>query len=579
LIEYRPETRQLTLSEYLSILQRRKWVILEVTIAVAVVAVVLSLQQSKLYRASAEMLISRQDLGFVLTGNTNPQNFVPPERSAETQARLARVPNVIERAAANVGIRGLSTSELLDKSSVSPRANADLLVFTVEDNDPNLAARLATAYARGFASYKLALDTGALRRARGELEQRLDELRQEGDRDSALFRSLAADAQELRTLELLQQRNTVVKGADRGAQVAPRPVRNGAVGVFVGLVLGLGAAFLWEALDKRVRSEEELEARLGLPLLSRLPEPTGRLRQDRRLAMLADPNDYHAEAVRRLRTNIEFANLERHAQTIMVTSAVQREGKSTTVGNLAVAFARAGRHVVLVDLDLRQPTVHEFFDLRGAVGVTDVALGRASLDNALATITLPASKRPGNGSRPTPTGGRLAVLPAGSLPANAGEFVGTAALEHVLADLRQAFDLVLIDAPPMCVVGDAMTLSAKVDAMIVVTRLGTVNNSTIDDLARELHASPAPKLGFVLTGIDARHAYGHGAYDYYGQKAAEVDAEAAPEAPAVRQVKTERTGRSTATRWSPSLEERSPGTSPPDAKRPSRPRRPRPSRD
>lgn len=576
--EYRPEIRQLTLYDYVAILQRRKWVIGEVTIAVAVLAVLLSLQQTNVYRATAEMLISRQDLGFVLTGTTNPQSLVPPERSAETQARLARVPSVIERAAENVGLRGLSTKALLAKSSVTPRANADLLIFTVEDNDADLAARLATAYARAFAGYKLALDTNALRRARRELEQRQAELSQQGDRDSALYRSLAADAQELRTLELLQQGNTVVKTADRGTQVAPRPVRNGILGVLVGFVLGLGAAFLWEALDKRVRSEEELEGRLGLPLLSRLPEPPGRLRQDRRLAMLADPNDYHAEMVRRLRTNIEFANLDRHAQTIMVTSAVQREGKSTTVGNLAVAFARAGRHVVLVDLDLRQPTVHEFFDLRGAVGITDVALGRASLDNALATITLPASKRPGNGSRPTPTGGRLAVLPAGALPANAGEFVGTAALEHVLADLRQGFDLVLIDAPPMCVVGDAMTLSAKVDAMIVVTRLGSVNKSTIDDLARELHASPAPKLGFVLTGIDARHAYGHDAYDYYGQKAAEQDGEEAPEISGARPVTTERAARGTTTRWSPSLDESSPGTRP-GTKRPPRSRRPRTSRD
>jgi hypothetical protein len=114
--------------------------------------------------------------------------------------------------------------------------------------------------------------------------------------------------------------------------------------------------------------------------------------------------------------------------------------------------------------------------------------------------------------------------------------------------------------------------------MIVVTRLGTVNKSTIDDLARELHASPAPKLGFVLTGIDARHAYGHDAYDYYGQKAAEQEGEEALEVSNVGQVTTERAARGTATRWSPSLEERPPGTSS-GAKRPSRSRRPRTSSD
>src|SRR5207248_1374590 len=145
-------------------------------------------------------------------------------------------------------------------------------------------------------------------------------------------------------------------------------------------VLGIGLAFLWEALDTRVRSAEEIDERLKLPLLGRLPEPAKRLRMENRLAMVDEPTSAGAEAFRMLRTNVDFANLERGAKTIMVTSAVEGEGKSTTAANLAVAFARSGKRVVLIDLDLRRPFVDKFFTANGHPGVTQVALGMASLE-------------------------------------------------------------------------------------------------------------------------------------------------------------------------------------------------------
>ena len=262
--------------------------------------------------------------------------------------------------------------EFLRDSDVSPRTNADLLRFTVHNGDDAVARRLANSYARAFTQYKFDLDTGQVRKARQELVKRLDELRRAGDTQSAQYRELLDSERELRTLELLQVQSPIVERATRAPQTAPRPIRSVLLGAMLGAILGLGLAFLWEALDKRVRTEEEIERRLDLPLLSRVPAPGKRVRDEGQLSMLSTGQDASAEAIRRLRTNLEFALLDRDIRVLMVTSAVQQEGKSTTVSNLAVALARSGRDVALVDLDLRRPLVADLFGVRRLPGLTDV---------------------------------------------------------------------------------------------------------------------------------------------------------------------------------------------------------------
>ena len=162
--------------------------------------------------------------------------------------------------------------------------------------------------------------------------------------------------QRLRTIQALQASNSFVVQPARGAsQVQPRPFRAGLLGLLVGLVLGLGLAFLREALDTRVRTAEEVSEALDMTLLARLPTPPKRLTSKDSLVMLEAPRSKESEAFRMLRTNLEFTNLEHGARVIMVTSALESEGKSTTASNLALALARSGRHVALADLDLRRP--------------------------------------------------------------------------------------------------------------------------------------------------------------------------------------------------------------------------------
>jgi tyrosine-protein kinase len=501
------------LADFLGLLTRRKWIVLASAIVVLLVAVALSLRQEKLYRASAQVLLNRENLAATLSGSTDYQAFQDPARFGQTQANVARARAVARRTLDAAGLPQRSTKSFLENSSASSQLGSDILSFNATDKDPALAIRLANEYAQQFTLYRRRLDTAPFVQALADVEARLGRLRKSGARDSQLYTTLSDKAQQLQTLETLKTRTaTLLNPAERADQVQPKPVRNGLLGLMAGLVLGLGLAYGRDRLDTRVRAADEVGESLGLQLLGRVPEPSRRSRRAQDLVVLTEPNSVQAESFRILRTNVDIANHALAAKTIMVTSALEKEGKSTIAANLAVAFARAGKAVSLVDLDLRRPSIARFFRIEDAPGVTDVALSGVEMADALRSIGVTT---PSSGDGAVSANGKLAVLPSGSRPPDPGEFVGTNALSKILELLRNETDLVLIDAPPLLHVGDSMTLSAKIDAMILVTRLNVVRRSTLRELQRLLAVSPAAKLGFVLAGAEREATYGYGSYYDY----------------------------------------------------------------
>jgi capsular polysaccharide biosynthesis protein len=402
-----------TLADFVRVARRRKWIIVQALVLVPIVAVFHAVRKPNLYESSAQVLLNRQSVVSTIAGTPDVYSSQDPTRYSSTQSFLARSPEVAAHVVKDVKIPGLDVGGFLASSRVSAAENADVLTFTVQSTVPDYAQREANAYANEFVKYRATLDTQAINSALVQLGDRIAALQRQGKATSSYFQVLSDRQQQLLTMKELQKQNTVIsRPAGLGYKISPRPKRDAILGLALGLALGLGLAFLREALDTRLRSAEEVGDRLGLPLLGRLPEPPRALRSNFGLVMLQDPYTPQGETFRMLRTNIDLTNLDRRARTIMITSALEQEGKTTTAANLAVALARAGRHAILVDFDLRRPAVDRYFDLRGRPGLTDVALGDVTLDEALATIALPEFQ--GTGS--------LQVLPSGPTPPDPGEF-------------------------------------------------------------------------------------------------------------------------------------------------------------
>ena len=479
-----------------------------VAVLVPLIAVLFSVRQPATYMASAQVLLNRQDLADKVTTKVQDP-YVDPAREAQTEAQLARVSEVASRAVAAVPGHQLTPRTLLKSSKVTANYGSDLLTFVVTYTDPELAKRFATAYAVAFAGYRRDLDSNALAHAQETIDQRLQEAEAAGLKKSALYRSLIENKRDVTGLQALHTpRALVVHRADRATKVGPMTIRNALLGLTLGIVLAAGIVFLVEALDSRVRSPERIRDDLGLRLLGRLSAPPRELQENQRLVMVESPLSREAEAFRVLRAGLDFANAELGAQTVLVTSALPGEGKSTTVANLAVALARAGRHVVLADFDLRNPSVHRFFDLRKRPGLVDIALGDVSLENAIQTVPVTEDDLATyNGRRSGRSKGRLEVLPVGHTLQDPDEVGATLGLGAIVQDLRKRADVVLIDSAPLLPIGDTISLSAHVDALVLVVLLDSTPASTLRDVREVLTSAPVAKLGLIITGADLGDSY------------------------------------------------------------------------
>jgi capsular exopolysaccharide synthesis family protein len=495
----------MTLADYVEVLRRRKWVIIQAAIIAPVIGVVLALQQSTFYRALAEVLLNRQDLAGQIVGIQDPTLFQDPDRIALTQATLAESPVVARRAAKIANSADITPALALKNTRVQASPDADLLLFSTVSRDPKIAPKLATAYAKAYTQYRREIDTAGLKTAQRQLGTRLEQLRGSGREDTALYSNLLEKQQQLQTLELLKGSDTLVRPAIGASKVGPPIRRNVVLGLLFGLFVGATLAFVWEALDRRIRDAEEVEEGLGVPLLARLPAPD---RRDERLTILDRPLDDVTEAVSRLRANFDFVNRQVHAKLVMVTSAGAKEGKSTTATNLGVSLARTGRTVVLVDLDLRRPALARMFHLVDRLGVTDVVSGQVDLDAVLNPLAHSfAGTRTVALHEAEASAGVLEVVTAGRARFDPAELIEHPMLAEILHSLRSRADIVLIDAPPLLATGDAMALTAKVDAILLINRLGTLTRLALRDLARALGRSPAPTIGLVATGAPAEMSY------------------------------------------------------------------------
>ncbi len=266
-----------------------------------------------------------------------------------------------------------------------------------------------------------------------------------------------------------------------------RKMLNLALGIVVGLGGGLGLAFLFENLDTTLHTEKEIEAATEGEVLAQIP--TFKKKEQ---TVLLNGNSPQGEAFRRLRVRLFIPNQAEALQTLLVTSAEPGEGKSTTIANLALAMAQAGRKVVVVDSDLRRPTLHKIFDLPNEVGMSNVLNQATALDAAIQKSEIP----------------RLYVLTSGPLPHNPAELLGSSNTATLSEKLRQQFDMVLFDTPAFLPVVDAAIIIPHIDAILLVVRRAQVKQESLQAVCRQLKHYQANLTGVVVnrTGWNKRYS-------------------------------------------------------------------------
>jgi len=518
-----------TLHDYLRILRRRKWIVIPAIIVAPLVAVLLSQGRAIRYQAAAQVFVNRQNLAADVTGVNDP-TLLDSVRLLATQAQVARLPAIARGALAAAGEKNASASDLLGESTVTASDTSDFLTFTVSDRRPGRAVRLATAYARQYVAYWRQYQRAQLEAARQSVLDRMRRIARLEGTKSGLYATLADRADQIAALEAVgASSRSVVRPAGGAGRVASNVMRNAILALILGAIVGVGMALLADALDQRSRSADDISERLDLRLLGRLPTPPRALRRANQVVMLVAPESPYAEPFRMLRTSLEFATGSlgtrpggespssgsgaRRGRRVLVASAVEGEGKSTTAANLAVAFASAGRRVVLVDLDFRRPSLHRFFDVPGRPGLTDAVRGTARLTDVVSRIEVEPTETLMR-SMGGPRAGTLDVVPLGTLPQHGGDVAFSAQIDDILTQFATHADVVLIDAPPLLRVGDALALTSHVDDILIVASLRTLKPPMLDELRRVLSESPATKLGFVLTGADAEGGYGYLTYRY-----------------------------------------------------------------
>jgi capsular exopolysaccharide synthesis family protein len=280
--------------------------------------------------------------------------------------------------------------------------------------------------------------------------------------------------------------------------VSPRPVRNLALAALLGLLTGTAGAVLREVLDTTVKNSETLQALASAPVLAAVPFDLDA--KDGPLTV-AGANSARAEALRQLRTNLQYVDADRPVKTLVVTSAVPGEGKSSTTCGLAVLFAEAGQRVLIIDADLRRPRIADYLGLEGGVGLTTVLVGKASVDDVL--------QRYGN---------ELWVLPSGFLPPNPSELLGSRHMADLLQALRESFDMIIIDCPPLLPVTDAAVVAARADGALLLSRARKTTNAQVTTAVHALQSVDARVLGCVLNMVAAKGPDAYYYYDEYSSK-------------------------------------------------------------
>jgi len=499
---------------YLYTLRRRKWWVASITVLGLAVSLAFSLTAHKQYSATAQLLVQP-------SVNTSGLSVV---QEPVTQTDVVTELQLVTSAPVQQAVRSrLNSTPAVSASEVG---QTDVMAITAISGTPSQAALIANLYATAFVQYQQAVATHSLATAETQLSSQISSIGKQvkslrGNTTSpeatALLNQEAVLKEQLAQMQVSGSVDTGPVALVTPAQApvspsSPKPSQDALLGLVAGLALGLAAAFLRDSLDDRLTSKEATEHAGGAPVLAMIPAVPSSRRSAPMVVTVTEPNSPAAESYRSLRTSLQFARQERQLSGLLVTSPGVGEGKTSTLANLGVVFAQAGERVLLVSCDLRRPRIGAFFGLDERVGLTSVLLDEQTLEEAIL---------------PMPGIDRLSLLPAGRVPPNPAELLGSPRARDIFTRLGDRYDLVLIDSPPVLPVTDAAILSRYADATVMLAAAGQTRRADLHRAVEKLGQAGTTILGTVLnkTTRQTGQYYGYG-YTYKAYRAeANVSAE------------------------------------------------------
>ncbi len=474
-------------------------------------AFALSKAQTKQYTATSQILfrdaeLDEQAAGLQVVNQSNPQS------QTDTNLKLATLPRVAAETAAQLG-HGLTQDDVANAVTVTQETDTDLADVAATWTSPAFAARIANTYAQNVIADRQRSDANYYTSALEAVNLQFSALTP-AQRSGVEGADLKDRANSLQILSQLQSGEVQSEQAATApsAPSSPKVLRNTVLGLVLGLLVGLGVAFLLQRLDRRLRDPSDLEEVYGVPLLGVVPESPA-LRQGQ------DPADHagelppaEAEIFGLLRAHIRYFNVDRDLRTVAVVSAAPGDGKSTVARGLAIATATVGSRVLFLEADLRRPMAARYFGVEREPGVAEVLVGQCSLEDAVQRVEFATRKG-------SPIG--LDVLVAGGvLPPNPPQVIESQAMAALLAEARDNYELVVIDTPPLVLLPDAFPLLRQSDGVLIVSRLGANSRDVAARLRETLTSVDAPVVGVIANGYKrprgaSAYGYGYGyQYDY-----------------------------------------------------------------
>jgi succinoglycan biosynthesis transport protein ExoP len=508
----------LSLEQALSILRRRLPLIALCFVLSAGLAFAFSKHQPKEYTATAALVFNDNQLSQQVAG-LQATDSGDPQMQQSTNVELVELGGVASTA--RLIRSGLTPKDIGDSLSVSAVGATNIVDVAATWTSPTIAADIANTYSEQFVKEQQNANRQYFSSTLELVDKQLAAL-SPLQRAGPSGLALQDRAQSLGILAEMQSGDVQLA---RGARIpstpsSPKVMRDTIVGAVLGLSLGLGLAFLLERLDRRIKEPDELERIFKLPLLGIVPESPAYLRHasppkkggEGPSSAALPPGEI--EVFQMLRARLRYFNIDRELRLVLVTSAASGDGKTTVVQNLAEAAASMGSRVLIVESDLRRPSLAGRLALRRAPGLAEVLISASTIEEAIQTTSVvPAS----NGS--TASESAVSVLTAGAPPPNPAELIESHAMEHVLEWAAEHYDLVLLDTPPLSVVPDAIPLLRRIHGVVIVSRLGKNTRDGAARMREELTSLGAPMLGVVANGFNVRDTPGY-SYDYHYAPAA-----------------------------------------------------------